>query len=200
MLHGSEVRAGSKLLFAAARSIEPAIAPCEIHVSESHATAAARSTAAKRIMNIIGAASQSSDYLDVTANGGANVGVLALTAAGNLGIGTSSPYLPLSVAGSAVVGNNVTSSYFTATTTTATSSFAGGIRGGNGVFTVLQNGNVGVNTASPSSLLTAQYSFSGTNPLTVTDGTNAQANVCTEQQKLDRQQNYHGDVKHDVLL
>jgi len=42
-----------------------------------------------------------------------------------LGIGTTSPYRKLSVAGNAVVDDNIRSSYFTATSTTATSAFSG---------------------------------------------------------------------------
>ncbi|MFZ2886845.1 MAG: hypothetical protein WA021_03430, partial [Minisyncoccia bacterium] len=48
---------------------------------------------------------------------------------GNLGIGTSSPYAKLSVVGEAVA------SYFTATSTSATSTFAGGLNVGNGALT-----------------------------------------------------------------
>ena len=48
-----------------------------------------------------------------------NIGTL--TTSGNVGIGTTSPYAKLSVVGETV------SSYFTATTTTATSTFAGGL-------------------------------------------------------------------------
>jgi hypothetical protein len=45
---------------------------------------------------------------------------------GNVGVGTSSPYAKLSVSGSGVFENNVFASYFTATSTTATSTFRGG--------------------------------------------------------------------------
>jgi hypothetical protein len=45
--------------------------------------------------------------------------------AGNVGIGTTSPYLSLSVGGSGIFGGNVTAATFTATSTTATSTFAG---------------------------------------------------------------------------
>ncbi|PIR84682.1 hypothetical protein COU16_00645, partial [Candidatus Kaiserbacteria bacterium CG10_big_fil_rev_8_21_14_0_10_47_16] len=61
---------------------------------------------------------------------------------GNVGIGTTSPYAKLSVAGT-VVGDN-----FNATSTTATSTFAGGFSAASSLY-VLQNGNVGIGTASP---------------------------------------------------
>jgi len=62
----------------------------------------------------------------------------------NVGIGTSSPYAKLSVAGEAVA------KMFTATTTSATSTFAGGmtVAGTSGLI-VLQNGGVGVGTSAP---------------------------------------------------
>ena len=47
------------------------------------------------------------------------------TVGGRLGLGTTSPYVKLSVNGSGVFNNNVLSSYFTATSTTATSQFSG---------------------------------------------------------------------------
>jgi hypothetical protein len=55
--------------------------------------------------------------------------LLNLTAAGNFGIGTTSPYAKLSVAGEAVAAN------FTATSTTATSTIAGGLNVGSGNLT-----------------------------------------------------------------
>ncbi|MES3030862.1 MAG: tail fiber domain-containing protein [Patescibacteria group bacterium] len=65
---------------------------------------------------------------------------------GNFGIGTTSPYAKLSVAGT-VVGQN-----FVATSTTATSTFAGGLAVGSNAFTVTTSGNVGIGTASPESV------------------------------------------------
>lgn len=69
---------------------------------------------------------------------------MVISASGNVGIGTTSPYAKLSVVGQ-VVGE-----YFTATSTTATSTFSGGLRaGGSTGLYVLQNGNVGIGTSSP---------------------------------------------------
>jgi hypothetical protein len=74
---------------------------------------------------------------------------------GNIGIGTTSPYAKLSVVGQ-VVGE-----YFTATSTTATSTFAGGmsVAGSTGL-SVLQNGMVGIGTTAPEST----FHISGANP------------------------------------
>ncbi|MGJ0511181.1 beta strand repeat-containing protein [Methylocystis sp.] len=47
----------------------------------------------------------------------------------------------------------LTGPYFTATSTTATSSFAGGLTAASSAFNILQNGNVGIGTASPSRAL-----------------------------------------------
>ncbi len=67
---------------------------------------------------------------------------------GNVGIGTTSPYAKLSVVGEAVARN------FTATSTTATSTFSGGISAaGSTGLTVLQNGRVGINKTAPESVL-----------------------------------------------
>ena len=61
-----------------------------------------------------------------------------------VGIGTSSPYAKLSVVGPVVA------EYFHATSTTATSTFAGGMNvAGSAGLTVLQNGNVGIGTSTP---------------------------------------------------
>jgi len=82
---------------------------------------------------------------------------------GRVGIGTTSPYAKLSVAGNGSFDDFVRSSYFTATSTTATSTFVGGLTvGNNAAFVVNQaatanslyvaaNGKVGIGTASPSS-------------------------------------------------
>jgi len=52
---------------------------------------------------------------------------LVLSATGNTGLGTTSPYAKLSVEGSSALGNSATAGFFTATTT-ATSTFTGGIQ------------------------------------------------------------------------
>ena len=71
--------------------------------------------------------------------------LLTLKANGNVGIGTTSPGQKLSVAGD-ILGNNIIGSYFTATSTTATSTFAGGITGPNNFTVQSSSGKVGVGT------------------------------------------------------
>src|SRR3989344_3591298 len=87
---------------------------------------------------------------------------------GNVGIGTTSPYASLSVAGATGVVANI----FTATSTTATSTFSGGFSAGNNAALVVNqaatanslyinpSGNVGVGTASPD----AKLRIKGTGP------------------------------------
>jgi len=65
-----------------------------------------------------------------------------INSVGNVGIGTTSPYAKLSVVGPVVA------EYFHATSTTATSTFSGGLSAASSLY-VLQNGNVGIGTASP---------------------------------------------------
>ena len=89
--------------------------------------------------------------------------------AGNLGLGTTSPYAKLSVVGETV------SSYFTATSTTATSTLSGGLAVGSGsspsgLIYDHSTGRVGIGTASPLSVLNISTSDSGT-----TFGTNLSA-------------------------
>lgn len=70
---------------------------------------------------------------------------------GMLGIGTSSPYAKLSVVGETV------SEYFTATSTTATSTFAGGFAvETNGLVYDYSTNNVGIGTADPSKLFSVE--------------------------------------------
>ena len=77
------------------------------------------------------------------------VGTGGATIAGNVGIGTTSPFAKLSVVG------DVVADYFNATSTTATSTFAGGFAVGTNKLVVDRStGNVGIGTASPSSSLT----------------------------------------------
>jgi hypothetical protein len=62
--------------------------------------------------------------------------LLSVTSTGNVGIGTSSPYAKLSVVGEAVARN------FTATSTTATSTFNGGLNVGSGALTYDYSSNL----------------------------------------------------------
>lgn len=66
---------------------------------------------------------------------------------GNVGIGTSSPYSKLSVAGP-VVGQN-----FVATSTSATSTFAGGISIQDRIYIPVTTANFGIGTSSPGSTI-----------------------------------------------
>lgn len=75
---------------------------------------------------------------------------------GNFGIGTTSPYAKLAVTGE-VVGQ-----YFTATSTTSTTTLAGGLSaGGTTGLTVMQSGLVGVNTTLPTTALQINAGTSG---------------------------------------
>ncbi|MEI6345989.1 MAG: immunoglobulin-like domain-containing protein [bacterium] len=73
---------------------------------------------------------------------------------GNVGIGTTSPWRALSVNGSSDLGNNALAGSFTSTTTTATSTFAGGFSAASSTFNILNhNGYVGIGTTTPKRML-----------------------------------------------
>jgi len=75
---------------------------------------------------------------------------------GSLGVGTTSPYAKLSVVGETVA------EYFTATSTTATTTLAGGFNVGTGGLVYdYSSGNVGIGTASPTSLLAVNGDITG---------------------------------------
>ncbi|MBU6388609.1 hypothetical protein KGQ72_01905, partial [Patescibacteria group bacterium] len=109
-----------------------------------------------------------------------------ITNAGFVGIGTSSPTYALAVEGSSSLGNQAIAGYFTATSSTATSTFAGSLAvgtsspWGNGLFTVgtsspliyVSNtgGRIGIGTSTPASIL----DIYGTDALHLPVGTSAQ--------------------------
>ncbi|MFA5838579.1 MAG: immunoglobulin-like domain-containing protein [Candidatus Paceibacterota bacterium] len=102
---------------------------------------------------------------EVTNGASTYASVMTLTGAGNVGIGTTSPYAKLSIEGTSALGNSALAGYFIATTTTATSTFAGGLTAGtNNALTVeggatanslyvKTNGNVGIGTTVPGLIL-----------------------------------------------
>ncbi len=69
-------------------------------------------------------------------------------------------------------GGAVEAPYFTATSTTATSSFAGGLTAGTNGLTVLQNGNVGIGTTAPATVLQVNGASNTTDTLTLRANTN----------------------------
>ncbi|MBI2054492.1 MAG: hypothetical protein HYT39_00095, partial [Candidatus Sungbacteria bacterium] len=107
-----------------------------------------------------------SNYLINAQVGGSSK--LAVLSSGNVGIGTTTPGQKLSVAGD-ILGNNFISSYFTSTSTTATSTLAGVFSVGSTtpasnsllsvgtssplLFVDKSSGNVGIGTAGPGTAL-----------------------------------------------
>ncbi|MEZ4156371.1 MAG: hypothetical protein R3B52_00125 [Candidatus Paceibacterota bacterium] len=76
--------------------------------------------------------------------------------AGNdrIGIGSSTPNYTLSVEGTSSLGNSAQAGIFTATSTTGTSTFAGGVNVASGGFVYdFASGRVGIGTTAPASLL-----------------------------------------------
>jgi hypothetical protein len=95
----------------------------------------------------VGADNSDSDSFKIS--GSSNLGTsdfLTITTGGNVGIGTTSPGQKLSVAGD-ILGNNIIGSHFTATSSSATSTHAGGAT------FATSGGNVGIGIASPTALL-----------------------------------------------
>ena len=100
-------------------------------------------------------------YTVVDKDVGAPTEKLRISGEGNVGVGTSSPYRSLSVGNNAVFGADVLASYFTATTSTAStfpyaSTTALTVSGnayfpGSGIWN--SSGNVGIGTTSPSAKL-----------------------------------------------
>src|SRR3989344_2856146 len=98
-------------------------------------------------------------------------GTLSVTGTGSfgsLGVGTSSPAWKLSVAGTGSFDDYVRASYFTATSTTATSTFAGGLAVETSGFVYDYSSNrVGIGTAAPSNALSVSGTTNITNRLGV---------------------------------
>ncbi|HQJ83914.1 MAG TPA: tail fiber domain-containing protein, partial [Candidatus Paceibacterota bacterium] len=100
-----------------------------------------------------------------------SVGGLLTISGGNVGIGTTSPLYSLSVEGSSSLGNQALAGYFTATSTTAASTFAGGLTvNSNSLVVDYSTGNVGIGTAAPLSTLSVTGT-PGTSPFTVASST-----------------------------
>jgi hypothetical protein len=148
------------------------------------------------IFNSHAAGAVSSDLAFRVNNAGIIGEAMRITAAGNVGIGTTSPWANLSVVGNSDLGNSALAGYFTATSTTATSTFAGGLTaGGSTGLSVLQNGNVGIGTASPISPLNTVSNII-TNPVVAITNSNTDTsnNVTTIGLKVTGAtvQGYHG--------
>jgi len=86
---------------------------------------------------------------------GGSATAMVIDTTGKVGIGTTSPYAKFSVAGS-VVGQN-----FNATSTTATSTFAGGFSAASSLY-ALQGGKVGIGKSDPTARLEVKGSGTGT--------------------------------------
>src|SRR3989344_5440669 len=98
-------------------------------------------------------------------------GTLSVTGTGSFGrcrIGTPTPPLELSLAGTGSFDDYVRASYFTATSTTATSTFAGGLAVETSGFVYDYSSNrVGIGTAAPSNALSVSGTTNITNRLGV---------------------------------
>ncbi|MDP2655141.1 MAG: helix-turn-helix domain-containing protein, partial [bacterium] len=120
------------------------------------------------------------------ASSAAGAEVYRITNAGFVGIGTTTPGYALAVEGSSSLGNQAIAGYFTATSTTATSTFAGVLAIGtttpfrNGLFTVgtstpllyieRNSGRIGVGTSTPS----VAFDVYATDAIRLPVGTSAQ--------------------------
>lgn len=118
-------------------------------------------------VNIQGGASQSGDIFQVQKSTGSSF--LNVTAGGNVGIGTTSPYDMLSIAGEVAAKNYI------ATSTTATSTFAGDVTVGSGSvsFICIYAGNCGFGTTTPYATLSVQALNSITDIVAIATSTGA---------------------------
>ncbi|MBI4414779.1 MAG: hypothetical protein HY566_00895, partial [Candidatus Kerfeldbacteria bacterium] len=100
------------------------------------------------------------------------------TSAGRLGILTASPSYPLEVTGAGRFTSAVDASYFVATTTTATSTFAGGLTVGTNKLVVSNwTSNIGLGTTSPSVALDIASAKTGINIWAATTSGYKKANI-----------------------
>ncbi len=123
--------------------------------AENYAAAVLISTNSGATTGRISAASNGANNVDLELRalnaGSSNSGQLYLKSNGNVGIGTTSPFYKLSVEGSSTLGNQAIAGFFNATSTTATSTFSGGLTVGGSNFNVTPNGNVGIGAATDGS-------------------------------------------------